>query len=254
MRVRGVEEKVVRKGLDMILLILEEHGHLTRRQLVEHLITGGLELTDSRDLNYVIIRSEIEGLICSGKAAGNKHTYALLHHRAPKKLSLHKEEMLEKLARKYFSSHGPATVDDYMWWSGLTKTDAKKGIELIKHNFICEIINGKTYWMPNNIQTPIENIARLLPAFDEFVVSYKDREEIIDEIYYRKVLTINGIFSPTIHYNGKAVGSWKRVNKKKEVVAELSFFETTPKKIQERFSKQLKMYERFNANGISAGI
>ena len=245
-RMSGVKSETIHKGQDIAMLILEEYGHLTRQQLAEHLLLRGVELPEVRGLSYLMMNAEIDGLVCSGQIMGTQHTYALLNQRVPKKKVLSKEEMLEKLARKYFSSHGPATLDDYQWWSGLIKTDAKKGIESIKDDFISEEINGKTYWMPNDIQTPPGNMSHLLPAFDEFVVSYKDRSEIIDETYYRKVLTINGLFSPTIHYNGKAVGTWKAVANKKETGAQLSFFETTPEKIQERFDKQIKNYEIFN--------
>lgn len=245
-RFSGIENEMIRKGEDLVMHILEEHGHLTRQQLTEHLAARGMEFPEERSIRYLMVKAEIDRLVCSGKMNGAQYTFALLHQRAPKKQSLSKEEMLEKLTRKYFSSHGPATLEDCQWWSGLTKTDVKKGIELIKNDFISEEINGKTYWMPNDIQMPSGDMGHLLPAFDEFVVSYKERQEIIDETYYRKVLTINGLFSPTIHYNGKAVGSWKRVSKKNGAVAELSFFATTPKKIQERFNKQLKAYEKFN--------
>lgn len=245
-RQRGFEMHIAHKAQDMVAAILEEHGHLTRQEMIGHLAERGIHLSEDHNANYIMSRAEVDGLVCSGKVKGTKHTYALLYQRAPHKVSLCKEEMLEKLARKYFASHGPATLEDYFWWSGLNMTDAKKGIELIKQDFICEEINGKVYWMPNDIQTPSGNVAHLLPAFDEYVVSYKYREEMIDERYYRKVLTMNGIFSPTIHYNGKAVGSWKRITNKNGAVAELTFFETTPKKVHARFNKQLRAYERFN--------
>lgn len=248
-RMRGVDESLIKKTLDVVAAILQEHGHLTRQEIAEHLEARGFDTSGTTDARDVVQRAEVEGIVCNGEVRGNKQTYALLHERVPKKYTLSKEEAIERLTRRYFTSHGPATLQDFLWWSGLTLTEIRKAIELIKHDFICETINGKDYWMPNNIQTPPAktNFKHLLPAFDEFVVSYKDREEIIDERYYRKVLTMQGIFSPTIHYNGKAVGSWKRINKKSGVVAELSFFETTPKKVQGMFGKAVKEYNKFNS-------
>lgn len=248
-KMRGVDEAFIKKGVELLPGLIEQHGHLTRIEISEHLIRLGLEVNEVHDVSYVVSKAELEGIVCSGEVRGSKQTYALLHQRVPRKVNLAKEEALEKLARKYFSSHGPATLDDYVWWSGLTKTDARKGIELIKHDFICEEIDGKQYWMRNDIQTPSSEkpLFHLLPAFDEYVVSYKYREEMIDKAYYRKVLTINGIFSPTIHYNGKIVGSWKRVVKKDKVVAELNFFDTTSKKVQGMFGKTIKAYQDFNA-------
>ena len=101
--------------------------------------------------------------------------------------------------------------------------------------------------MPNNLRSLPKNdkSTLLLPAFDEFVVSYKDRSEIISETYYRTVLTRTGSFSPTIHLNGEVVGTWKRVTRKNKVTAELSFFETTPKKVHSWFNELVKVYEEF---------
>ncbi|NDV59358.1 winged helix DNA-binding domain-containing protein [Bacteroides sp. 519] len=247
-KMRGMEEDFIQKGLKALPGILDKYGHLTREEIAEHLTTShGLRFVENHNVKNILSRAELEGIVCNGEIRENKQTYALLHQRVPKTYSLSKEEALERLARKYFSSHGPATLDDFLWWSGLTKTDVRKGIEAIKHDFVCEEINGKTYWMPNNIQTPAgKKSTVLLPAFDEYVVSYKYREEIIDEAYYRKVLTINGIFSPTVHYNGKIVGTWKRVVKKKGAEAELSFFETTPEKVHSAFDKAVKAYNKFN--------
>ncbi len=248
-RMRGVKEEFILKGLDVVASILEEHGHLTRQEIAEHLEARGIDTTGTQDAKDVLSRAELEGIICNGEVRGTKQTYALLHERVPKKYTLSKEESVERLARRYFTSHGPATLQDFLWWSNLTLTEIRKAMECIIHDFICETINGKDYWMPNNIQTPPAGMKfrHLLPAFDEFVVSYKDREEMIHEKYYRKVLTINGIFSPTIHYNGYAVGSWRRVNKKGVVVAELDFFPTTPKKVQGMFGKAVKEYNKFNS-------
>jgi len=248
-RMRGIEEHVIVKAQDVLYSLLEEHGHLTRLEIYDHFTARGISLPENRDVSHIVSLAELEGMVCNGVVRGSKQTYALLHERVPNKVQLNKEEAVERLTRRYFTSHGPATIDDFLWWSGLTRTEIKAGIELIRHDFICETIGGKKYWMPNNSKTPPAgaNLKHLLPAFDEFVVSYRDRKEIIDEMYYRKVLTLNGIFSPTIHYNGRVVGSWKRLNKKSGIVSELTFFPTTPKKIQGMFNQAQKEYNKFNA-------
>jgi len=247
-QVRGMDAAAILKAHDLLCSLLEEHGHLTRPEINDHFTVRGINLPGNPDLGFLITLAELECLVCSGASRGSKQTYALMHKRVPNKIQLSKEESIEQLTRRYFTSHGPATIDDFFWWSGLTRTEIKIGLELIRHDFICETIDGKKYWMPNNTQTPPAgtNQKHLLPAFDEFVVSYRDRKEIIDEKYYRQVLTMNGLFSPTIHYNGRAVGSWKRVNKKGGVVAELSFFPTTPKKVQGMYNQAMKDYNKFN--------
>lgn len=246
-KMMGVDEALIAKAISALPQVLEEHGHSTRQEIGEHL--NNRKITIDQDMvKYVMSRAELDSIVCSGVVRGSKQTYALLHKQAPKTLHLSKEEALERLARQYFTSHGPATLADYVWWSGLSVTEAKKGIELIKQDFICEEINGKSYWMKNDIHIPPRDTqtAFLLPAFDEFVVSYKDRSEIIEEEHYRKVMTRTGIFSPTITLNGEIIGAWKRVVKKKSVQAELEFFGKVGKKVEKLFEGQVKGYEEFN--------
>lgn len=243
----GTDDALIKKSLRVLPKILEEHGHLTREEIGKQLVFHGVKINDAHHVSNVMSFAEQEGIVCSGKVSGNKQTYALLHEWAPKTFSLSREEALERLIRRYFTSHGPATLEDCVWWSGLTMTDVRRGLESIRHNFICETFDGKQFWMRSEIKTPPaeKSLFHLLPAFDEFVVSYKERSEIIDEAYYRKILTKNGIFSPTIHYNGKIIGSWKRISNKNKTTAELSFFETTPKKIQGMFGKEIDRYSGY---------
>lgn len=249
-KTRNFDEGMVAKAIRILPQLLEENAHLTRQEIGEHLTNRGIGI-DQDLVKYVMSHAELDGIVCSGIVRGSKQTYALLHKQAPKTFTLSKEEALERLARKYFTSHGPATLQDYVWWSGLSVTEAKKGLESIKHDFICEEINGKSYWMKNDIQIPPRDTqtAFLLPAFDEFVVSYKDRSEIVEEEHYRKVMTRTGIFSPTITLNGEIVGAWKRVVKKKGIVAELEFFGKMGKRVEKLFEGQVKGYEEFNGEG-----
>ncbi len=225
---------------------LRDHNHLTRQELTDRLVAEGFPV-NMNAVQHALSFAELEGLICNGKISGKKQTFCLLQERVPKKQSLSKEESLEKLARKYFTSHGPATIHDFIWWSGLLASDAKAALELIKDDFISEEINGRTFWMKNDIKVPAkaEDSVLLLPQFDEMVVSYKDRTEMIGDEHYGKVMTKNGLFSPTIMLNGEIVGSWRKVMKKGKPETELSFFEKATKKTQVLLKKVEKTYLDF---------
>jgi hypothetical protein len=43
-----------------------------------------------------------------------------------------RDEALAELTRRYFRSQGPATVGDFVWWSGLLTADAKRGLDIIR--------------------------------------------------------------------------------------------------------------------------
>jgi hypothetical protein len=245
-KMTGTDVSQVIRGVSVLEKRLTKEQHLTKEEIGELLQIQDNE-AEQRLLRLTISYAEVEGLLCNGQLRGNKQTFTLLQEWAPRKEDLHKEEALERLARRFFTSHGPATMADFVWWSGLTATDCKKGLEAIKADFICETINGRNFWMKNDIKTPAADAvsALLLPPFDEYVVSYKDRSEMIEDAHYSKVMTKNGIFSPTVMLNGEIVGSWKKTKKKGLPHVELSFFKKMPKKIEKLFEPEVKRVERF---------
>ncbi|MDR1200545.1 MAG: winged helix DNA-binding domain-containing protein [Tannerellaceae bacterium] len=239
----GEDEALLSKMLLPVERILTKESHLTRQEIGERLKAEGTDI-DNRRLSHIMSWAELEGVVCNGKVRGSKQTYCLLQEKAPKTFSLTKEEALERLARKYFNSHGPATIKDFVWWSGLLTSDARKGIESIKHEFTGETIGSETYWFRNNIQLPSADTtpsALLLPAFDEYLVGYRGRLDILKEEYTGTVITKTGIFSPILTLNGEIIGTWK--NKKTDT--EHSFFQKEKKEIQELFKSHAEVYKAY---------
>jgi hypothetical protein len=249
-RMLGLDEALITRAIPVLEKALAGGKHLTKPEIGNFLQNEKIT-ADTPLLNLIISRAEMEGILCNGRIQGSKQTFTLRDEWAPRKQTLQKDEALERLARKYFTSHGPATVHDFAWWSGLSLTECRQAIDAIQSDFICETVNGRIFRMKNDIQTPPANdpSALLLPSFDEFVVSYKDRSEIIcgtsetiRNTHYGKVITKNGLFSPIITLNGEIIGSWKKITAKKIALA---FFEKTPKKTQELFSPEIKHLEKF---------
>lgn len=245
-KLTGTDEQTVTGTYPIIEKTFAGGKHYTKPEIQEILEQHGVECKD-RLLNMVIDRAEMEGIICNGKLRGNKQTFTLLHEWVPKRYTLSEEESIERLARRFFTSHSPATIEDFAWWSGLTVTTSRKAIELIKHDFISEEINGRTFWIKNDFKTPENNqpSALLLPPFDEFVVSYKNRSEIVEDIHYSKVMTKNGLFDPTIMLNGEIIGKWKKKTVKKGAEVDLTWFVKTTKKVQALFEKEVRRVEAF---------
>jgi hypothetical protein len=176
-----------------------------------------------------MFRAELEGIVCSGSIKNKKQTYALLRERVPKSKTLNREEALANLAGRYLLSHGPATLQDFVWWSGLQVKDAKQALEMIKSKFISEKIGTQIYWFANSFSLPKTNKKSiyLLPAYDEFIISYKDRSAAIPIENQKKAISNNGIFKPTILINGQVAGIWKRTIKEDKVIIETQFFHPT---------------------------
>ncbi|MFV0336914.1 MAG: winged helix DNA-binding domain-containing protein, partial [Chthoniobacterales bacterium] len=242
----GADEPLINRAVPALEKVLTGGKHLTKKEIGDALLAQDIVL-DDRHLQLSISYAEMEGVLMNGRQKGRTQTFTLFEEWAPRKKTICRDEALARLARKFFTSHGPATIPDFAWWSGLTMTECRQAVEMIRADFVCETMNGRDFWMRDDIKIPPagNDEALLLPPFDEFVVSYKDRSEIIEEVHYGKVITKNGIFSPTIKLNGEIIVSWKKMTRKGSPRIELSFFEKTPKRKQDLFNSEVKRLENF---------
>ena len=222
-----LNDKILKKCNSIIEDALVAGKNLTRKELVAELNKHKIA-TDNNRSSHIFLNAELEGLICSGKIKGSQPTYALLGQRVPSKKIFNKEESLCLLATKYFQSHSPATFNDFLWWSGLPVTEARQALEMVKGNFFKQKINESEYWFNDSFtgQQTRKNSIFLLPAFDEYLISYKDRSASICSIHESKAFSKNGIFWPTIIANGKVEGTWKREIQKDRLMITARFFDS----------------------------
>jgi hypothetical protein len=178
--------------------------YLTRAELGVHLERAGIPAKGTR-LALLAMYAELEGVICSGPRRGSRFTYALLADRAPGAKTLPRDEALAALARRYFRSHGPATIRDFVWWSGLKTADAKRGLEMIRAR--SHDVDGRTYWTIGRT-TPARVSSRgavhLLPIYDEFLVAYRDRAAVPQPASQSL-----GSFWHAVVSGGSIVGTWR---------------------------------------------
>jgi len=188
-----LDTAVFKRSNKIFAKALEGGKHLTRPALRSMLDADGIDVTDPVRLAHILLRAELDGVICSGPRIGKQFTYALLEERAPASKILERDEALVELTQRYFRSHGPATLQDFVWWSGLTVEDARRGMAQVG--------------TPRSSRTkPSPTSAHLLPAFDEYFVAYKDREVAAGSLSTWDVL------GPTFIIDGIAAGRWKRTN------------------------------------------
>ncbi|MGH7456603.1 MAG: winged helix DNA-binding domain-containing protein, partial [bacterium] len=221
----ALSEAVFAKSNAIIEKALRDGEHLTREELIAKLGKAKIA-TDENRAAHLLLWAELDGIACSGATKAGKQTYALLEARVPRTKPLAKDEALAKLAKKYFSSHCPATLQDFVWWSGLSAGEAKRAMEMVKSDFVSEAIEAQTYWLADSfsIPKPDKESVYLLPAFDEFIISYRDRSAALPFENHNKAVSNNGIFRPVIVVNGQVIGIWKRTVKKDKVIAETEFF------------------------------
>jgi hypothetical protein len=219
-----LDEATYAASLALFASTLQGGKQLTRPELAAAHEQAGISTAGLR-MTFLLARAEAEGLLCSGPRRGKQFTYALLDDIARPSNMRAREEAVAELARRYFTSHGPATVQDFVWWSGLTTAETTAGLKLIESALAQEVIDGKTYWLaPAAADMPATaTTAFLLPPYDEYTVAYKDRSAVLDPAYGER--TGNGIFSPTVVVDGRVVGTWSRAFQKNAVTITTTLFE-----------------------------
>jgi len=241
-------EKLFSKCRKLFVSALEGGKQLTRNELYDILETAKISTGAQRGL-HILCHLAQEGLICFAPRKGKQQTFTLLNEWIPTAKMLTHDEALAELANRYFASHGPATINDFAWWSGLTVAEAKKSIAMINFYLQKESIEGQSYYIAGNLpdaKTRSQSIY-LLPNFDEYLVAYKDRNAPLDTKYSKQVIGAagNGIFSPVIVVNGKVVATWKRTIKKDTVSVQINPLVTLAEKLKNSISKIIKTYGKF---------
>lgn len=196
-------------------------SYLTRAELGQHLAKAGVPAKGVK-LTYVVMEAELDAVICSGPRRGKQFTYALLKERAPRARELERPSALAELARRYFVSHGPATVKDFVWWSGLAVAEANAGIEAAGNALVSEGYEGKRHWSAAKEERAAQSPrALLLPTFDEMFVGYASFDVMRRGGHGKRWAFIHS--SPLV-LDGKVIGSWKRRFEKKRLVIDVALY------------------------------
>lgn len=222
-----------------------EHRHLTRAEIAAALTGVGIRAEGMR-LAYILMWAELEAIICSGPRHGKQFTYALIAERAPAAPMLGRDEALAELSLRYYTGHGPATVHDFAWWSGLTVADARAGLEMIGSHLTHKVIEDQTYWFAPTAPPPATAVdaAFLLPTYDELLISFgaldgsrRERRDLLEALK----------FDSTIVIGGQVVGSWRRTFQRKTAIIELVPFRALSDIQQEAIAAAAERFSAFLA-------
>jgi hypothetical protein len=204
--------------------ILRGGQQLTRKQVETVLDREGLAAHGVR-LAFVLMHAELNGTICSGALRGKQHTYALLEERVPFAEATSRDTALVELTKRYFNSHGPATTQDYRWWSSLSATDIKRALGMLGAQLASETIDGATYWF--NPSLPFERTAspsvHLLQGFDECFVGYSGRSKAVLDVMRAADTHVDGqasVWPYVVVLDAQVIGRLRRRLGRADVVIE----------------------------------
>lgn len=200
---------------DLLIATAQHRTASTKEDFAAALRQKGITMDDHR-LSYHIRMAELDGVLCSGDLLSMKATYCLTSEKIQKPTTIDRDEALSRLARLYFLSHAPATLEDFLWWSGLTAGEGKRAISILGAELYTIKSDNREFYLHlscRNSDKPRRNTI-LLPSYDEYLIGYKSRHLAIADQHRPQAFSNNGIFYPVIVSNGKICGNWKPFEKK----------------------------------------
>jgi hypothetical protein len=204
-RQQELDKKLLARSNAVIAKALRDGAHLTRGELAAALARAGIQASKER-LAYIMIHAELEAIVCSGALHGKQHTYALLETRVPQAKTLEPDAALAELTRRYFTSRGPATLNDFLTWSSLTAKQGREGLALVGDEMESEMVDGKTYWFsPGSraVRASSKPVVDLVQCYDEIIMSYSESRDA-------SFTPGDRTFMHAVLLDGRLVGHWKR--------------------------------------------
>ena len=189
-----------------------------KEDLQEALLQRDIRMDEHR-LSYHIRLAELSGLLCSGILHPSKRTLALTQERIAQGETPDEEESLYKLAQKYFQSHSPATLEDFVWWSGLNIGDCRRAVDFLGNELIQDRWKRQVFYVHAHSRLRGFRSGRihLLPAYDEYLIGYKSRHVALHPDYRHHAHDNSGTFWNVVLKDGEVVGNWTLKSDKVQV-------------------------------------
>ena len=241
-----LDDKVFRRSNSAIAKALRDGACLTRAELKAVLARARVGALDVQRAAHVMMRAELDAVICSGPRRGKQFTYALLDDRVPPVAPLDRDDALLELTRRYFRTRSPATARDFSWWSGLSMADVKRGLDLARHDLEVVTLGGTPYWSAGPLTSRPKPSAHLLPNYDEFFIGYRDRSAIGQRL--AGVKSVSGGNAGLTHVtviDGQLVGGWRRTPARDMLRLDLTLATRLSAAEGSRLLKEVRRYATF---------
>lgn len=208
----GLDGKVLARAMTCLQRLMEGGRAADRAQVRAALARVRIDAAESQRFAYIMMHAELHALVCSGPRRGKQHTHALLDERAALTPASTRDDAVRELVRRYFLSHGPATLQDFTVWSGLTMVDGRAGLEANGALFTSASLDARTWWFPaGNVPTVRGVSARLVPNYDEYFIGFKHREPLLQRVRAQDATPAwRELLAHLIVLDGQIVGGWRR--------------------------------------------
>ena len=243
----GLTDAVFARSQAVLREALAGGRQLVRKEIAAALARGRVA-TDGLKLRFLLLQAELDLVVCSGALRGKHQTFALVDDLVPPAPPIPEDEALAELTRRYFSSHGPATLKDFLWWSSLTAAQARRGLALFEGKGLRRLeAGGRTHWM---CEAPARRAAsgtpvHLLQAYDEYIIGYTES---------RKVLAVAGrpdaprgapLHSNVVTRDGQVIGFWRTVPDPEQALVDVQLARPIDAGTRRALEDELERYGHF---------
>ncbi|MDZ7344701.1 MAG: winged helix DNA-binding domain-containing protein [candidate division KSB1 bacterium] len=243
----GITQKEV-NALNELLVDALDAGPKTKPELIQQIMPKvGKKLRAYWGLVWSIqfFRAAlVEGLICYGPEQNNKPTFIRVDHWLPKQRKISEQEAKQALLRRYLRAYGPATVHDFSKWTGMSTKEAKAVWESRQEELVEVSAEHKRAWLLREDDDELTNsslddqILRLLPHFDPYLLGHAEKDHLVDSIHYKRVYRNQGWISPVVLLNGRVIGVWSYRRGRKRSYLEIEPFEKFSKSIRRKVEEE----------------
>jgi Winged helix DNA-binding domain len=204
----GLDPRTCRRATDVIAETVAT-GPATRRELAQALERRRISTEDQR-LPHLLLHAELHAVVCSGPMQGAQHTYAAFDERVPPGPRYSEDEALAELARRWFTTRGPASLRDFAWWSGLPAGTARGALASVQAELASEEHDGRTYWCAARPRLPRGPCVDLVQCYDESILSYTETRDVLatPAVSFPVPRHVDG-FTHVVLCDGRLLGHWR---------------------------------------------
>ena len=247
----GLDEVVRQQALDYMPEILSKYGALTRAEFAEKLAEKGIPV-EGQAIHHLVRFGALSGVLCFGAEREGDLTYVLIEDWLNTQTirQLDDEESLAELTRRYLQAYAPATVKDFVSWSGLGVGQAKAGFKLLADDLVEMDIDGESAWMLNEQYEQTDTLkpeqrVRLLPRYDSYLLGHQSRAFMVEDEFAKQVHPGGGLIRTCVIVDGQAVASWQLVRKRDHVVIQLQPYAKLDAHLIHKIEAQVQDIGRF---------
>ncbi|HZD68995.1 MAG TPA: winged helix DNA-binding domain-containing protein [Actinomycetes bacterium] len=240
----GLDPPTLNRSNDVIAQAVAG-GARTRRELAAILERHGISVAGQR-IAYMLMHAELTAVLCSGGMRGTQHTYAAFDQRVPAGRDLQGDEALAELAWRYFSTRGPATLNDFSWWAGLRAPEARRGLQMVQSRLASHEVDGRAYWLSDQGTHPSGPRIDLVQCYDEVIISYTQSRDILHtpSASFPVPRHLDG-FQHVLLLDGRLLGHWRTHADPDGVRIETRTSGVLDAKDQIALGRAIERYQRF---------